>query len=284
MKKLLVLTAIALASLTHAQDRTPSLTGHIEKITGFSSKVLCNQRDILVYLPAEYKAQPKKRFPVLYLADGQNVFDGATSFIPNAEWRADETAEMLIRAKLIQPLIIVGIANMGSERANEYLPIKVKTQSGDEFGGNAKLYGQFLTEELMPALDKQFRISEKPSDTAVGGSSFGGILSLSLGLQYPQKIGKLMAMSPSLWVGNEALTQEFKQLRSKLPCKIWLDMGEREGTDSVAQAKRFYDVLISKGWKAGKDAVYVQEPLAEHNEGAWARRLPSALQYLFPAR
>src|SRR2546430_9608369 len=137
-----------------------TLTGNIKRHRAFPSKILGNRRDILVYLPRGYRRFLGRRYPVLYLHDGQNVFDAATSFA-GAEWGVDETAERLIRAKLIEPLIIVAVANMGEERVHEYAPtpgvIEAKGKRKKRSRGLARLYGEFLIEELKPSIDRRYR-------------------------------------------------------------------------------------------------------------------------------
>ncbi|HVL39797.1 MAG TPA: alpha/beta hydrolase-fold protein, partial [Fimbriimonadaceae bacterium] len=118
-------------------ERRQSLTGDIRHHRDFESKILGNKRNLIVYLPPDY-AKQTRRYPVVYLHDGQNVFDGLTSYIPNQEWRADEAAEALIRAELIEPLILVGIDNAGIARGDEYLP--TRTKFGDnEAGGKDRI-------------------------------------------------------------------------------------------------------------------------------------------------
>src|SRR5258705_12932688 len=137
-----------------------TLTGNIIEHRGFRSKVLANRRDVLVYLPRGYRRFSRRRYPVLYLHDGQNVFDAATSFA-GVEWGVDETAQRLIRQKLIEPLIIVAVANLGEERIHEYAPtagvIEPHDQPKKRSRGLAGLYGRFLIDELKPFIDRKYR-------------------------------------------------------------------------------------------------------------------------------
>ena len=123
---------------------------------GFRSKILGNRRDVLVYLPRGYRRWSRKRYPVLYLHDGQNVFDAATAF-NGVEWGVDETAQRLIRLNLIEPLIIVAVANTGEERIHEYAPTRGKFDKRRRSKGLLKNYGRFLTEELKPFIDSKYR-------------------------------------------------------------------------------------------------------------------------------
>src|SRR5216684_8150493 len=127
-----------------------TLTGNIKRHRGFRSKILGNRRDVLVYLPRGYSRFSRKRYSVLYLQDGQNVFDAATSFA-GVEWGVDETAQRSIRQKLIEPLIIVAVANIGEERIHEYAPtpgvIDASAKRKKRSKGWARRYGRFLIEE-----------------------------------------------------------------------------------------------------------------------------------------
>lgn len=260
--------------------RRPSLTGTIEKLPAFASQALGNSRDILVYLPPNYANEPKRRYPVAYFHDGQNVFDGATSFIPNQEWRADETAEAMINAGLIEPIIIVAVANAGAARGDEFLPTRF-TFRGSTIGGKADDYGRMLADEIKPEIDRRFRTRRDAASTAVIGSSFGGILSLHLGLSRPNTFGKIGVMSPSVWVDERVMIKRVSELKTRPKLKVWLDIGSTEGPDAARDTRDLRDALVAKGWRTGRDVLYFEEPRGEHNEAAWARRLPMVFKYLF---
>ena len=269
----------ALATVIALQNqRIASLTGNIEKLAGFESKVLQNRRNISVYLPPQYRTETERRFPVLYMHDGQNIFDGSTSYIPNQEWRADEAAEALIGAGLIEPIIIVGIENGGMERANEYLPWKIR-MGNSETGGKADLYGTMMTEELIPMINAKYRTKTGATNTGLLGSSFGGVITSYLGITRPDVFGKLGIVSPSVWVSNRALLSAVKPVKNRQ--RIWIDMGTKEGAGAVSDATALFDAYKAAGWKEGKDITLVIDGNAEHNELAWSRRMMSILTYLF---
>ncbi|MGI9066888.1 MAG: alpha/beta hydrolase [Pyrinomonadaceae bacterium] len=262
-----------------------TLTGDIRFHKSFHSKILGNDRDVVIYLPPGYELNKNKRYAVLYLHDGQNLFDGATSFIPGKEWRVDETAQSLISAGKIEPLIIVGIYNAGKDRIDEYTP------AADEkykMGGKADLYGRMLVEELKPFIDSTYRTRKDAEHTGVGGSSLGGILSLYLGLKYPQVFGRVAAVSPSVWFANKQIVHYAEALKKKAKTRIWLDMGTKEGRNpedakqAVSDARLLKETLRKKGWKPGNDLSYFEAEGAEHNETAWAARVEPILQFLFP--
>src|ERR1700752_223447 len=211
--------------------RKHTLTGNIKLHRAFRSRILGNRRDILVYLPPGYRRFSRKRYPVLYWQDGQNVFDAATSFA-GVEWGVDETAQRLVRQNLIEPLIIVAISNTGEERIHEYAPtpgvIDSNAKRKKRSKGWARKYGRFLIEELKPYIDKQYRTKREAEFTGLGGSSLGGLVTLSLGLWFPNIFTRLIAMSPSVWWDDEAIVKMVNDLDHKLPLKIWLGTGTHE--------------------------------------------------------
>src|SRR5246127_4246619 len=203
--------------------RKHTLTGNIKLHRAFRSRILGNRRDILVYLPPGYRRFSRKRYPVLYLHDEQNVFDAATSF-GGVEWGVDETAEHLIRAKIIEPLIIVAVANIGEERVHEYTPttgvIEAKGKRKKRSRGLARLYGYFLVEELKPYIDRKYRTKPHPEFTALGGSSLGGLVTLAIGILYPTAFRRLIVMSPSVWWDDFAIYRLGGFFRKKTAPKV----------------------------------------------------------------
>jgi hypothetical protein len=155
-----------------------TLTGNVTSYPDFRSRILGGKRRIWVCLPPSYDSDPERRFPVLYLQDGQNVFDGATAFLAGHEWEADETAERLIEQGRIEPLIIVAVDNAGARRVDEYTP----APDARDHGGGADLYGRMLVEELKPWVDQTWRTRADREDTGIGGSSLGALVSLWVGL------------------------------------------------------------------------------------------------------
>jgi len=253
---------------------------HLIKHERFPSRFLRNQRDLIVYLPPGYDEQPQRHFPVLYLHDGQNLFDGATSFIPGMDWHVGHTADDCIRAGRVQPLIIVGIYNAGKQRLGEYTP----TRAPKLGGGRANRYAKFLLEEVQPMVKGNYRVLGGAENTGIGGSSLGGLVSLYLGLRQPQIFGKIAALSPSVW-WNQRVILRFVEAAPVRPLpRIWLDIGTREGPRIVDDVERFRDVLLKKGWQLGRDLFYQRVEGAEHNEAAWAARVGPFLEFLFPAR
>jgi predicted alpha/beta superfamily hydrolase len=260
-----------------------TLTGNIRRHRKFPSKILGNRRDVLVYLPSGYSRLSRQRYPVLYLHDGQNVFDAATSFA-GVEWGVDETAQRLIRQKMIEPLIIVAVANMGDERIHEYAPtpgvIEPKAKPKKRSKGLARIYGQFLIEELKPFIDRKYRTKPEGEFTGLGGSSLGGLATLAMGILFSETFTRLIAMSPSVWWDEFAILRLIGILNEKPPLKIWLDTGTAE--PGWEHARELAECLADKGWKLDVDLKYVEVEGAGHNEAAWAARVEPALRFLFP--
>lgn len=254
---------------------SPNLIKHEQ----FASRFLRNRRDLIVYLPPGYQEQLGRAYPILYLHDGQNLFDGATSFIPGMDWHVGQTADYLIYEGRVEPLIIVGIYNAGKQRLGEYTP----TRAPKLGGGRANRYAKFLLEEVRPFVQREYRVAQGAERTGIGGSSLGGLVSLYLGLKLPTVFGRIAALSPSVW-WNERVILRFAGAAPVEPHpRIWLDAGTREGGRTVEDVERFRDVLLGKGWQLERDLHYERVEGAEHNEAAWAQRVGPFLQFLFPA-
>lgn len=252
---------------------------NLRKHEGFCSRFLRNQRDLIVYLPPGYDSQPERLFPSLYLHDGQNLFDGATSFIPGMDWHVGQTTDESISAGIVEPLIIVGMYNTKA-RIREYTPTHVPKLGG----GRADRYAKFLIEEVKPFIEREYRTLPGSENTGIGGSSLGGLVSLYLGLKLPQIFGKIAALSPSVW-WNQRVMLRFAQAYEAQPHpRIWLDIGTREGPRIVQDVEQFRDVLLRKGWRPDQDLHYERVEGAEHNEAAWAQRVGPFLRFLYPAR
>ncbi len=260
-----------------------TLTGNIQEHRAFPSKILKNRRDVLVYLPPGYPRFSTRHYPVLYLHDGQNVFDAATSF-GGVEWGVDETAQQLIRKKLMEPIIIVAIANTGEDRIHEYAPTpaRIDPPKRKRSKGLLRSYGRFLIEELKPFIDREYRTRREAEFTGLGGSSLGGLATLALGLWYPNYFARLAVMSPSIWWDDCAIYDIVDEIdeMAKPPLKIWLDTGTHEpGWERAANLRTR---LVEKGWRLHDDLHYLEVEGADHTEGAWAARIDPVLRFLYP--
>jgi predicted alpha/beta superfamily hydrolase len=240
--------------------------------TKFHSKFLSKDRDVIVWLPPGYGTEPTKRYPVLYMHDGANVF---------VLWRIDEIAKPLITSRQVEPLIIVMVPHGGTEddRFDEYTPTK---PSNFKSGGKLDSYGRMLVEELKPFIDSEYRTLTDPGNTGLGGASLGGIASLHLGLKYPTVFGKLAVMSPSLWWDSKLILRNVKELKSKPALRIWLDIGTGEGQRFVEDAKELRNAFVKIGWVLNEDLIYFEAKGSSHNDEAFARRAEPMLKHLFP--
>lgn len=253
-------------------------TDSVQRHHNFISQYLPYRRDLIVYLPPEYE-NDDRHYPVLYLHDGQNLFDPETAYVRGKDWKVDETADALIRTGEIDPLIIVGIFNTGEHRVEEYTPTRDRKLGG----GHAELYGEMLVEELKPFIDERYRTLGDAHNTALGGSSLGGLATLYLGLTHPEVFGKLAVLSPSVWWDNKAILKMIADVQPKPRLKIWLSMGTEESKTGLRDANLLRDSLVKKGWQEGDDLHYEVIPGAKHEEAAWAERVEAVLKYLFPA-
>ncbi len=278
-----------------AQEQKPSvaavaplvyhtLLGDVRQHKMFHSRFVKADRDVWAYLPPGYDdaANRKRRYPVLYLHDGQNIFDGATAFITGKEWRADETAESLIARRQIEPVIIIAVANAGGDRMKEYTPVADAKYGG----GGAYAYGRMLADDLKPFIDRTYRTKPDTAHTAIGGSSLGGLASLHLALARPDVWGKVAVLSPSVWwAKREILTEVAAWPKARALPPVYLSIGgaEDKDGDALSGARALRDALVTKGWTPGANLLYAETENAAHNEEAWAARVPGMLRFLFPA-
>lgn len=258
-----------------------TLTGDIRWHQHFHSKFLADDRDVVVYLPPGYDADNMKRYPVLYLQDGQNAFDEATCFSPGTERHFDERAQALISEGAIHPLIIVGIYSTELDRITEYTPTKPR---GFNRGGDADLYGRMLVEEIKPFIDSTYRTLPSSSDTGLGGSSLGGLVSVYLGVKYVDTFGKLGVTSPAAYWDDEMIVRYIQSLNRTTHQKIFLSVGAGELTPFVSSTRALHEALQQKGWKDGADLAYFEPAIAAHKPGAWMPGIDLQLKFLFPPK
>jgi predicted alpha/beta superfamily hydrolase len=271
-----------------AKKVASTATGDIREHAAVRSEVLGNTRRVWVWLPEGYEQEPERRYPVLYMHDGQNCFDAALSF--SGEWRADETARDLIAAGKIEPIIIVAVENTGLGRFYEYTPTEfVHKAIGEARGGGAEKYARFLIEELKPMIDRTYRTKAGREDTGVAGSSLGGLVSLYLGQEHGATYGKVGAVSPSLFWGNRQLMLAVMERPEKvLAGKLWMDMGTEEermldnAVNSLTNARELAAVLSAADAKAGGGRFeYFEAAGAKHHESDWAARFGKILEFLY---
>ncbi len=250
----------------------------------FHSVALGNDRPVWVYLPPGYAENPRARFPVMYLQDGQNLFSASTAF-GGTEWQVDESldrgAEALARNEALRPLIVVGIGNT-SARMDEYT---LTRDDSVETGGRGAAYLSFLATELKPAVDARFRTLPGREMTGVGGSSLGALISLAAALERPESFGRVAALSPATWWDDRAVLGQVDALeeRTQRPLRVYVDSGDSgPSQDDAANTAMLAERLRAQGYRDGDNLLYVLAPGAMHTESAWAARLPGALRFLFP--
>ena len=146
--------------------------------------------------------------------------------------------------------------------------------------GLGREYGRFLVEELKPYIDKKYRTRPEPEFTGLGGSSMGGLITMALGLWFPDVFRRLIVMSPAVWWDDEIIVRMIEKLETKLPLKIWLDTGTNE--TGWERTRTLCESLMEKGWRIFDELQYTEVDGGEHTEGAWARRMDPALRFLFP--
>lgn len=245
----------------------------------FHSAFLDDHRDITVYLPPGYSRRRRGGYPVLYMQDGQNLFRDDDAYVAGESWRMGETADLLIEAGRIEPLLIVGIGHAGERRVLEYTPTATKRLGG----GQADRYGRLLLEELMPLIDRSYATAKGPSRTGLGGSSLGGLVTVYLGLRRPDVFGRLAVLSPSVWWDRRVILRDVHTLRPHPRPRVWLDMGTGEGRRALDDARLLAAGMKRAGWIPGNDLMYTEHSGATHRESAWAARVAPMLQYVFPA-
>lgn len=272
---------LGLDDTLHPEPPVPVTVGSVLHFTELRSRFLPQSHDVMVCLPPGYQEQAHRRYPVLYLHDGQNVFDDLPLSPFGVQWGVDTTARALMHAAVIEPLIIVAIGNAGRDRIDEYTPTR---DNMHDAGGLADRYGQMLVYEIKPWIDHAYRTKRGPEDTALAGSSLGGLLSLHLGITHPAVFGKLGLLSPSVWWDDRWIVRQLVQGSAgyRPALRIWLDVGTGERR-MLKGTRLLYRMLLRKGWRIGRDLAYMEADGALHDERAWAERSGLFLRFLFPA-
>lgn len=257
--------------------------GRREVFDDFASSFLGNHRAVTVYLPPGYDSEPQRRYPVLYLHDGQNLFDPARAVF-GVSWDADATAERLIHQGRIPPLLLVGIDNT-PERLDEYAYYPDRRERA---GGRGSLYARFVLDEVKPIIDARYRTLPDRRNTAVIGSSMGGLISLSMAHEHHERFALCGAVSPSLWWGGGGALADFEGAGGWMRrMRFWVDMGTREGPgrghvpSSIRRTRQLIGRFDAAGLIPGRDYLYWEVAGGEHNEAAWAAHFDKMLLYFF---
>jgi predicted alpha/beta superfamily hydrolase len=263
--------------------RGESATGDL-RLHEFRSRIFHNTRFLRVWLPPTYDDPENARrdYPVLYLNDGQNLFESVSSFT-GVEWQVDETADRLIREGTVPPLIIVGIDNASKDRIREYMPHRSLNPVIMRTQGNR--YPDFLIKEVMPFVARHYRVARGPENTGLGGSSLGALIALYTAAVRPGIIGRLLLESPSLWASNRQMIRQSRGIK-RWPERIFLGTGTAEAgrpdrdQSMVDDVRELAAIFRRAGLDDGHLKLFIEEG-ATHHESAWARRFPEALSFLF---
>ena len=244
--------------------------------TAFFMPQLGRHRRVWLYLPTDYARQPRRRYPVLYLHDGQNVFDAATAYA--GEWGVDETLNRL-RASGQDPTgcIVVAVDNGGRYRGDEYIPW---ANPRLKIGGQGAAYVDFLTFTLKPYIDQQYRTRPDAAHTGIAGSSLGGLISVYAALRYPAVFGCVGAFSPAFWVCNDSLRAYVRQHPPAPRTKFYFVAGAKEDSTMLPLMATWRDLLHTAGVPAAHLA-YHAAPDGEHREWFWQREFAAAYEWLF---
>jgi metallo-beta-lactamase class B len=237
--------------------------------TAFNLLQLNRKRRIWVYLPKSY-ASTSKTYPVLYMQDGQNLFNEQTAAF-GEEWGVDECLDTL-QLKTGKECIVVGIDNGGDKRMNEYNPY-----DNDKFGkGDGKEYVAFMVNTLKPFIDNKYRTKKGPEYTFMAGSSMGGLISLYAVLQYPSVFGGAGIFSPSLWISPEIYTdaEKFTAISSE---KFYFYAGGNESATMVSDMQKMADILSKKSAYQMRRIV---NPVGQHKESYWRQEFPGFYKWL----
>lgn len=248
----------------------PTKHGTLQLVEKFKSPQLGNERTLRIYLPPSYGSDTKRRYPVLYMHDGQNLFDPKTASF-GTEWNIDEVADRLVRQGKMEEVIVVGIDNT-SDRMGEY------TGSPDPEYGGGKLdaYAAFVAQTVKPWVDRQYRTKPGREHTAVMGSSLGALASIGIAQRYPQQFSMVGALSSSFWWnGQEAL----KHPLQRMPVRFYIDAGTVN--DGLDESETFRQAMVKQGYREGYDLLFLADPGGRHNEQSWASRVHVALAWFF---
>lgn len=240
-------------------------------------------RRVTVWLPPGSRRRVTAGLPVLYLNDGQNLFEPERAFA-GSTWRVADTAEWLVRRRRIPPLIIAGIDHGGERRGREYLPVADERNPGTE-RPLGREFAEFVTREAVPLVAREYRTARGASAMAIGGSSYGAVAALNTVLVKPGMFGRLLLESPSLYVGGDYLLRKARRF-TRWPSKVYLGVGTAETSraewnhETVVNVVTLEATLRRAGLGPKRLAVAI-EPGAAHSEGAWAGRFPRALEFLY---
>jgi predicted alpha/beta superfamily hydrolase len=270
-----IITGVFLVLSLETQAQTPhTTTPNVTVLTeSFTIPQLGRERRVWLYLPNDY-ATSQRRYPVLYLQDGQNVFDEATSYA--GEWGVDETLSQLQQSGQDYGCIVVAVDNDGKRRLDEYSPWRNEKLGGGE--GDA--YAEFLVKTLKPYLDTHYRTLPGREHTGIAGSSMGALISLYTALKYQDVFSKVGLFSPAFWFAQQPLFAFVRGTKIRQTTRFYFVAGAQEGPTMVPLMAAMRDSLRQVGVEP-KDISYQVSPDGKHSEWFWRREFPAAYQWLY---
>ncbi|MCB0339167.1 MAG: alpha/beta hydrolase [Bdellovibrionales bacterium] len=267
----------------HIVERFRSPLGHYRVHRKIWSEALDCERQITVFLPHEYKLARESRFPVLYMQDGQNLFEGAPSTRSRGTWGIDRSCARLFAHRHATPTIIVGIDNDPDNRADDYAP---EFDPNHRCGGaRASAYSQFVSGEVKPLIDDLYRTDSDRLHTSIGGSSLGALAALNIALEHPNSFGNVLAMSPTFWWGNFVMADRYRDIQWR-DTRFVIDFSSHESEAMQRGGWDFARQLQHSGWRHGEDlhvSQYIPRlPVEEHghNEPSWGLRFANLFKLL----
>ncbi|HEX8701154.1 MAG TPA: alpha/beta hydrolase-fold protein [Myxococcaceae bacterium] len=262
--------------------RPDTITGTVAYHDVSGTSLGLKDRRLIVWMPPGYDPAGTRRYPVLYMHDGQSIMNTKTAAF-GIEWQVDETAQSLIQAGQMEPIIIVGVYNT-DDRIPEYTPVAT-AQYG---GGKANDYGRLLVEVIKPLIDDKYLTKPGAEFTGVAGSSLGGLVSMYFGITRSDTFSRIGVISPSVWWADRDIVTRVQALNAKPPLRIWVDIGTNEdgsvseSEETVNDTRALRDALIAEGWVLDTDLKYLEVQGGRHHENSWAARMDQILKYLYP--
>ena len=254
-------------------------TGQLKTINDFYIPQLKTKRRVWIYLPPDYE-NSQKRYPVLYMQDGQSLFDEKTA--PLGSWSVDRTMEKLFNEKKTEGLIIIAVDNAGKNRMREYNP-------WEDLGGRGELYADFIANTLKPYVDDNFRTKPQREFTGIMGSSMGAYISAYIGLKYQDTFSKVGLLSPVFWLYTDQLRSFFEDLRITKSMKIYLSVGTKESDEArsiqyLEETRSAYDVMGSKMIHSTGDNKNIRLDVIQdgtHSGSEWSKVFEISSMWLF---
>jgi len=249
----------------------PLITGNYRVHESVSSRYLRHRRKVIVWLPPSYESNPERSYPVLYMQDGQQVFDPHTSTW-GVDWQVDEACSNLIAAASMKEVIVVGVY-CSADREDEYHPAR-----------HGEAYASFMLEELKPMIDAEYRTRRDRDSTSVAGASLGGLISFHLAWAHPGVFGAAACFSPAFrFEDDHEILNRVRDTQVIPSLRVFLYCGEGDDLDRtlVAGMREMAALLRQKGFRDGRNLKVIEDPDGRHREDSWAQHAPEMLLFLY---